>query len=323
LGGVQSAYEKHFPEAEIKAAFNLDGELKVLLVKEIVESGKETEKKISLRSAKKISSQCAIGEQLDVPLDDKVGRIDIVVAKKIISEGIRRLEQNAVYEMFKGRVGSLTTGIVHKRERSGYSINLGDVVAFLPNSCAGFPDGIPTGYQVRAIIKEVVPYTESGAQVILDRASAVYVLRLLELEIPEIFEGVVEVKRIERICGYKTKIAVFSKSKNIDAVGSCIGVGGVRIKPVIKELGDEKVDLISWDEDLATFVAASMKPAKVDRVEINHDDGSVNVWVLHGQKAVAVGKMGFNVILASKLAEVSIKVHEEEGSEEELFCDSE
>ena len=150
-------------------------------------------------------------------------------------------------------------------------------------------------------------------QLILDRASSQFVQKMLELEIPEIFEGVVEIKQVVRVPGYKSKVVVLSNSKEIDPVGTCVGVGGVRIRPILKELGQEKVDLIEYTEDLEQLVASALKPAEIDRVVVDEAFGRATVWLAQDQRSFAIGKQGQNIALVSRLTGLHVQLQEDTG----------
>jgi N utilization substance protein A len=153
-----------------------------------------------------------------------------------------------VYEEFKEREGAIVHGTVHKCERGGAVVKIGEALAFLPKSLMIPGEKCSAGYTIRALLKEVLPEPRNDNQLILDRSSDLFLQRLFELEFPEVFEKLVEIKKIVRIPGYKSKVAVISHDKNIDPVGTCIGIGGARIKPVLKELSGEKIDVIVWSE---------------------------------------------------------------------------
>lgn len=161
---------------------------------------------------------------------------------------------------------------------------------------------------MRALLKEVLEVPRNENQLILDRASEDFLRSLFELEVPEVFEHLVDIKRIVRTAGYKSKVAVVSNDPNIDPVGTCVGVGGVRIKPILKELGNEKIDIIAWTESLETFVRDALKPAEINRVEISDDNTNAKVWLDDDQRSLAIGKMGQNIALASRLTGVNIEL---------------
>lgn len=308
--GVAAAYEKKFPGHMFNVVFNKKtGNADIFVEKEVVETVEFEEEEITLKKAKQVESGAKMGDMVKIPFEEKVGRIEILAAKQLIANKIRELEALAVCKEFKDKEGTIVTGAIHKRERAGWAIKMGDVMALLPSSNCIPEDALRVGYPVRALLKEVLPLPRNGYQLILDRASSDFVKRLIELEIPEVFEGLVEVKKIVRIAGYKTKIAVISNSKDIDPVGTCVGVGGARIKPILKELGKEKIDLLPWSDNLETLVTNSLKPAEIDKVELGSDNKAV-VWLAEDQRSFAIGKMGQNIALAARLTDIEIQLQE-------------
>lgn len=313
--GVRIAYEKKFPDLDFEIVFNSKaGAAEVFVNKEVVRSVVEPDSEISLRKAKVIDTSAKVGAIIPVPFEENIGRIEITSAKQIIANRIRDVERQVVYNEFKDKEGSIITGTAHKRERGGFVVKIGDNMAFLPKNHIIPREVIRLGYPVKALLKEVEMVTRSGYQLILDRVSAEFVKKLIELEIPEVFEGIVEVKKIVRTPGYKTKIIVFSNSKEIDPVGTCVGVGGARIKPILKEIGQEKVDLIEWNENLEELIKQCLKPAEIDKVEMVESNKAM-VWLAQDQRSLAIGKMGQNIMLASRLSGVEIQLQEAANSE--------
>jgi len=308
--GILAAYNKKFPQYEFSVSFNKKTrEPEVFTKKQIVEDVQSEESQILLKKAKKINTEASVGQEIEVPFEEKIGRIEILVARQVIANKIRKIEQDAVFAEFEDKANTIVNGIVHKKERSGYVVQLGDVMTLLPLSGVIPGEIFRMGVPVRALLSEVLRTPRSDYQLILDRASADFVKKLFEIEIPEIFEGIVEIKKIVRVPGYKTKIAVASHRKEIDPVGTCVGVDGVRIKPILKELSGEKIDVIQWDNSLENLVKNSLKPAEVDKVEIV-DDRTAMVWLAQDQRSLAIGKLGRNILLASRLTGVEINLQQ-------------
>ncbi len=314
--GVIAAYKAKNPSLEFKVNFvtSKDNVSFEILAKKIVVAGNPSEEhEISARKARLAGVSDEEGAEVWIPVSTTLGRIDITVAKNAISEAIRRLEQDHIFQVFKNRVGTLVSGTVHKVEFSGYSVNLGETIAFLPKSCsAGDSSMFQSGMAVKAIIREVVPYSGKGYQVILDRSSADYIAKIFELAIPEILEGLVEIVKAERICGYKTKVAVRSKARNIDPVGSCVGMAGSRIKPILAELGNEKIDLVSWTDDRELFLRRCLMPGEVSSITFSPDGLSAELVVDSDQKSLLIGRGGGNINLASRLSGVHVRILQEE-----------
>lgn len=308
--GMLVAYKKKFPNMDIEVSFDKRrGSPEITVKKEVVSTVEDEDRQVSVRKARILKPSIQLGESISVPLGEGIGRIEILAAKQIITSKIRELEQLAVAKEFEAKTGTVISGMAHKHERAGLVVKIGDVMALLPRSNSIPEENIRVGHPVRTLLKEVLAVPRGGYQLILDRASADFVQRLLELEIPEIYEGIVEIKKIVRIPGYKTKVIVATTSSEVDPVGTCVGVEGVRIKPILKELGGEKIDLIADTESLETLVKYSLKPAEIDKVDIRND-GSAMVWLAQDQRSLAIGKLGRNIALASKISGIDIHLQE-------------
>lgn len=305
--GMLAAYERKYPGLVLKAGNDPEtGEVVILIEKEVVSNVEDEEFQISLKKARYIDKNIQENDKIWLPFEGSVGRIEILRARQIIATKIRMVEAKAVYDAFKNQQGEVVHGVIHKCERNGVSVKLDDATAFLPKSNMNPLDKCVVGYPIRALLKEVLLEPRNDNQLILDRASEQFLIKLLELEIPEIFEKLVEIKKAVRIIGYKSKIIVSSNDSNIDPVGTCVGVGGSRIKPILKELGAEKIDIIPLSESQEAMVSNSLKPAQVDRIEIN---GNVaRVWLDESQRSLAIGKMGQNISLASQLTGYEIQL---------------
>lgn len=308
--GIKAAYKKRFPLVHFDVVFNRKtGELEVFAEKKVVASVENTELEVSLRRAKTLDAKAQINDTVKVPFEASVGRIEILTAKQIISGKIRELEQMSIFNDFQDKKNTVITGMVHKRERAGFVVKIGDVAALLPTENLIPNEVLKIGHPIKALLKDVLSIPRNDYQLILDRASSDFVKKLFGIEIPEIFEGIVEIKHIVRIPGYKTKAIVVSSSKEIDPVGTCVGVGGARIKPILRELGLEKIDLIEATDSVDELVRQSLKPAEIDKVEVI-DDERVIVWLPQDQRSFAIGKMGQNISLASKLVNLEIQLQD-------------
>jgi transcription termination/antitermination protein NusA len=315
--GMLAAYNKKFPELELKAEYDKKtGEIEVKVKKEVVASVEDEDTQISLRKAKNIDPAIEISNDLWVPFEGKIGRIEILKAKQVIADKIRLIEAEIVYKAFKDKEGSIILGSVNRCERSGALVKIQDTLAFLPTSLMIPGDKCIVGYPIRALLKEVLLEPRNESQLILDRKSPEFLKGLFELEIPEVFEKLVEVKKIVRSPGYKSKVAVITNDPNIDPVGTCIGIGGARIKPILKEINGERIDIIHWSDSLESLIKDSLKPAQIDRVELI-DKKSAKVWLDEDQRSVAIGKMGQNIALASQLTGVDIQLVEKSDSKKQ------
>lgn len=306
--GMLAAYEKKYPGIVFSVIHNKKtDELEIKSKKSVVSTVEDEDVEISMRKAKNIDAKLEVGDEVFVPFELPIGRIEILKAKQVISTRIRDIEASVVFNEFIGKKGEIIVGVIHKCERSGMTIKIDDTPAFLPKSLSIVTDKCMVGYSIRAVLKDVLKEPRSDNQLILDRTSPDFVRRLFEIEIPEVFEKLVEVKHIARIAGYKSKVVVVSNDKNIDPVGTCVGVGGARIKPILKELGGEKIDVIPWSPDLEVLIANALKPAVVGRVEVV-DDKLANVWLDEDQRSLAIGRMGQNITLASQLVGMTINL---------------
>lgn len=305
--GVLAAYQKKYPDFVLKVEYDQNTEAPIVFIqKKVVATPQDDDTEISLRKARNQSKNVEEGDLIWLPFEEKIGRIEILKARQVIASRIREIEAVAIYTEFKDREGEIVLGTVYKCERAGMVIKIDDNLALLPRSLSIPEDKCIVGYPIRALLKEVLKEPRNDNQLILDRSSELFLKRLFELEIPEVFERIVEVKKVVRIAGYKSKIVVTSNDKNIDPVGTCVGVGGGRIRPILKELMGEKIDIIPMALNKEDFVALALKPAIVNRVVI--ENNVARVWIDDDQRSIAIGKMGQNIALASRLAEIDIQL---------------
>jgi transcription termination/antitermination protein NusA len=319
--GMLAAYKKRYPDLPLKVTYNKKtDEIEVFVEKKVVSTVQDEDTEISLRKSRAINEKAQIGDTVDVPFDGTIGRIEILKAKQVIAQKIRAIESSAIYEEFKPKENTVVHGIIHKCEHNGITIKLQDTFAFLPKSLMIPGDKCVVGYPIRALLKEVLLEPRHENQLILDRTSLEFLRRLFEVEVPEIFEKLVEIKKIARAPGYKSKVMVVSHDKNIDPVGTCVGVGGARIKPILRELGTEKIDIIAFGRSLEDIIKDALKPAEVNRVELI-DNKNARVWVDEDQRSIAIGKMGQNIALASELTGIAIHLvkNEPEKAHKEVF----
>ncbi len=304
-----AAYNKRYPELQLSVEYERStGEIVVRVQKTVVDTVVDEGSEISLKKARQTDKSLDVGATVWIPFEGSIGRIEILRAKQVIASNIRKIEADAVFGEFKDREGTVVVGVVHKCERGGAVVKIDDALAFLPKSLSIPGEKYSPGFSIRALLKEVLPEPRGDTQLILDRASGNFLLELLGLEIPEIFEKIVEVKAVARVAGYKSKIVVASNDKNIDPVGTCVGVGGGRIMPIRKELAGEKIDVIPWGESREVLVQNALKPAVVNRVEIVDGGARALVWLDEDQRSLAIGKMGQNIALASRLVGMDIQI---------------
>lgn len=269
---------------------------------------------VMVADARDIKPDAVIGEELRVELTVPAafGRMAAQTAKQVILQKLREAERGVIFSDFKGREGELMNVTVQRREGRVVLIDLGRATGvLLPEDQVEMERYFP-GTRIKALLREV-SMTSKGPEIRLSRSSPGLVVSLFNQEIPEVANGVVEIKAIAREAGSRTKVAVATNDDAIDPIGSCIGQRGTRIQTIIRELGGEKVDVILWDENPSQFIAASLSPAKVEKVEMNDDEHLAIVRVKPDQLSLAIGKGGQNVRLAAKLTEWKITIIEEGG----------
>lgn len=305
--GMLAAYQKKYPSLSLRAHYDKKTDEVVVEVERLVVSTVDQEAtQISLRKAQNIDKDLVVGERVWLPFEGTIGRIEILRAKQVIASKIRKIEADAIYNQFKDKEGTIVHGVVHKCERGGVTVKLQDFMAFLPRAFMSPLDKCVAGYSIRALLREVLSEPRNENQLILDRASDKFLFRLFELEIPEVFEKLVEIKGIVRAPGYKSKVVVVSNDPNIDPVGTCVGVGGARIKPILKELGGEKIDVLSWSDSPEIMVKNALKPAIINNVEIKNNKALVSLD--DDQRSLAIGKGGQNIALAARLVGMDINL---------------
>jgi N utilization substance protein A len=252
------------------------------------------------------------GQEQDVTPKD-FGRLAAQTAKQVIIQRIREAEKEEVLEEFTKKVGELITGTVQRREFGGYLINIGRLETVLPVSEQIPGEILRDRDRVKLFLVETKKGTK-GPMVIVSRAHPGFVKKLFEMEVPEIKDGILEIKGLAREPGKRTKIAVLSHDKNVGAVGTCVGHLGARIQNIVRELGPERVDIIEWSDDPKTFIAHALSPAKVSKIELNPEDNSAKVHVSERDLSLAIGKEGQNVRLAVKLTGWKLDILSEEGA---------
>ena len=257
-----------------------------------------------------------IDEWEDTPEGEAFGRIAAQSFKQVMQFKLREAKREKVYEMYEGREGDLVTGIVQQVDYRSVILDLGDAEAILPGSERIPFERLDRGNRVKALILEVRNETK-GAQIVVSRSHPDLVRRLLELEVPELTDGTVEIVSIAREPGHRTKIAVISHDPNVDPKGACVGARGSRVRQVVNELRGEKVDVVQWREDVAQFIAEALGPAKVKEVHIDEEEKTADVVVSEHQLSLAIGKEGQNARLAARLSGYKVDIRSDaEGVEE-------
>jgi len=228
------------------------------------------------------------------------GRIAAQTAKQVVIQKIREAEKDVVFSEYNARVGQIISGSVYRFEKGNIIVDLGKTEAFVPRSEQSPTEEFRQGDRIRVFVLEVRRETK-GPQIVLSRAHANFVKRLFELEVPEIYEGIVEVKSISRAVGERTKIAVISKDEKVDCVGACVGMRGSRVKNIVSELQGEKIDIVRYSSDIREYIQAALSPAEISQIQINPEEKKANIIVADDQLSLAIGKRGQNVRLASEL----------------------
>ena len=268
---------------------------------------------IILSKATKINPDAATGDLINVEMTPhNFGRIAAQSAKQIIIQKIREAERDVIFDEFKSRVDDITMGTVRRKEKGSIIVDLGRTEARLPlkEQCPGEKYSI--GNRIRAYIAEV-KMSAKGPEIILSRTHIGLIRRLFELEVPEIVEGTVEIKKIVREPGFRCKIAVHSHEPRVDPVGACVGMRGSRIKNIVRELENEKLDIVKWDPDINVYATNALSPAEIKFIVVNEEEKKLEIQVYEDQLSVAIGKRGQNVRLASKLISWEIDIRKIEG----------
>jgi transcription termination/antitermination protein NusA len=266
---------------------------------------------ISIFDAKRIKADAQLGEELEIEVTPQgFGRIASQYAKQALLQHIRRAEKALIFTEFKDRVGDIVSGVVRRFERSDVSVDLGKFEALLPNRERVPTEEYQVGERVRCFVKAVENGIH-GPEIILSRADPQFVIKLFQLEVSEIADGTIEIKGIAREPGFRTKLAVYTRDEKVDPVGACVGLRGQRVKNIVKELNNEKVDIIKWSSNVQEFVANSLSPARLKSFDVDEQRHRVKVWVAEDQLSLAIGKRGQNARLTSKLTGWQVDIEAE------------
>ncbi len=315
---LKSAYKRNFGSSQnVEIDINNEnGEVKVYAKKIVVEESENDLLEINLSEAKKINDKYDIGDIVKIEVTPKnFGRIAAQTAKQVVVQRIREAEREIVYDKFINRESEIITGSVQRVSRNNVLINLGKTEGILTTSEQINGEIYKQGDRIKTYILEVKKTTK-GPQILLSRTHPGLVKRLFELEVPEIHDGIVDIFSISREAGFRTKIAVYSNDENVDAVGSCVGHNGSRVRAIVDELNGEKIDIVTWSENVEKFIANSLSPAQVLSVEINEEERSAKIVVPDHQLSLAIGKEGQNARLAAKLTGWKIDIKSESQSKE-------
>jgi N utilization substance protein A len=306
---VSAARKRLGPEGEIRCKLNEDkGELEIYCLKTVVEHPSDPLVEISLEEARKVDPEARLDMEIEALTNlAEFGRIAAQTAKQVIIQRVREAERDLIHDDYKGREGEIISGIVHHKEKGDLYVELGKTEGLLPRKEQIPRESYRNGDQIRAYIREVRK-TVRGPQIILSRTAPEFLIRLFELEVPEIAQGEIKILGASREPGERAKIAVFSSSRDIDPVGACVGMKGSRVQSVVRELRGEKVDIVEWSSNLETYLRNALSPAQVERVEADEEGKRMLVIVPDDQLSLAIGKKGQNVRLASNLLRWTIDV---------------
>lgn len=320
-----SACKKNFGSSQnIKVEINREtGEVAVYAQKEIVETVDDPATQISYAAARILGPNYHIGDTYNEVITPRnFGRISAQTAKQVVVQKFREAEREILYNQYITKEKDIVTGIVQRHEKKNVIVQLGKIDAILlpneqiPGEEYNFPD------RIKVYVLEV-KQTTKGPQIYISRTHPELVKRLFEQEVPEVHDGTVEIKSIAREAGSRTKIAVYSKDPNVDAVGACVGQNGCRVNVIVSELNGEKIDIIEWNEDPQVFIASALSPSKVISVKVNEADQSAKIVVPDHQLSLAIGREGQNARLSAKLTGWRIDIKSETQAAETGFLDDE
>ena len=316
-----TAYKKNFNSQEnVKIVIDEEkASIKVYSLKEVVEEVFDPAIEISVEAAQQYKRRAEIGDIVEVEITPKdFGRISAQTAKQVIVQKIREAEREIVFSEYSDRQGEIVSGLVQKVDKNVMIVDLGKIEGIMTANEQIEGEEYHVNDKIKAYVLEVQKNSKGVPQMLISRTHPGFVKRLFELEIPEIYEGLIEIKNIVREAGSRTKIAVYSKDMNIDPVGSCVGPRGIRIQNILNELRNEKIDVVEWSEDPVQYIASALSPATVLAVDINQDDMSSKVVVPDNQLSLAIGKDGQNARLSAKLTGWKIDIKSESQIKEEM-----
>nr|BFD59243.1 transcription termination factor NusA [Bdellovibrio sp. CKG001]BFD62620.1 transcription termination factor NusA [Bdellovibrio sp. HM001]BFD67389.1 transcription termination factor NusA [Bdellovibrio sp. HAGR004] len=303
-GMLVAARKKYGTYREIEAAYNEDtGEVELFEFKEVVPREKyiDEEVEIPLDEAQKLDPNVQLDDSIGIKLEaSDLGRIAAQTAKQIIMQKVRDAERNIIFNEFEERKGEIASGIARRVEKGAIVVDLGRTEAYIPPREQIPGEQYKPGDRIQGYLSEV-RQTTRGPQIIMSRADERYLMKLFEMEVPEIYDGVVEIMAAAREPGQRAKIAVRSKDNSVDPVGACVGMKGSRVQNIVQELRGEKIDIVPWDEDITRFACNALAPAEISRVFLDDANREMEIVVPDSQLSLAIGKRGQNVRLAAKL----------------------
>ncbi|MBN1622595.1 MAG: transcription termination/antitermination protein NusA [Endomicrobiales bacterium] len=315
-----SAYKKHVGKnVNVEAKVDPEtGEMTACVIKQVLSEVKNPNMEITLAEAKEIQPQAKLNGEIRIPLDTQdFSRIAAQTAKQVIVQKIRESERESLFDEYKAKIGQMVSGVVWRIANRNLIVDLGKAEAILPISEQIHKEHFNLGQHLRAIIIKVEKGPR-GPVIVLSRSHPDLVKRLFEVEVPEIYEKIVEILHVVREPGLRTKVSVRSNNPKVDAVGACVGVKGARVKPIIDELHNERIDLIAYSDDIMKYIASSLSPAKAQGVAIiSKEEKKAEVIVGDDMLSLAIGKNGHNVRLAAKLVGYHIDIKSESQKKQE------
>src|SRR5436190_14269005 len=314
---LQAARKAVGPAKDLRVEIDSkSGEIKAYAKLTVVEKVENKHDEIKFDLARKFKNDVQLGEDLEVPVTPRdFGRIAAQTAKQAIMQRIRQAEKEMIYDEFKDRAGEIVSGTVRRFERSDVVVDLGKFEALMPSKERVQTEDYNIGDRIRAYVV-AVENGMRGPEIIISRSHPNFVRRLFETEVSEINDRTVEIKGIAREAGYRTKIAVFSANDKVDPVGACVGMRGARVKNIVRELNNEKVDIIRWSADVKEFVLEALKPAKVKSVTLDESKKAILIKVDEDQLSLAIGKRGQNARLTSRLTGWDINIEQDKTAKE-------
>ncbi len=318
---ILTASKKYYKTGEdLRSRFNGEsGEIEVFAVKQIVDTIENDETQIGLKEAQKLIPEAEVGQEIEFPKDTTVlGRIAAQTAKQVIFQKVREAERDNVFAEYSNRVGEVVNGIIKRQEMGDFIVDLGRAEALLPRKEQSRAETYQSGDRTRVAIVRVLKAAK-GPQVIVSRTDPALLIKLFEMEVPEIYDGTVQIRGCVREAGERAKVAVISRERDVDPVGACVGMKGTRVQSIIRELRGEKIDIVEWSDDSVQFVEKALSPAKISRVTIVDEEQKImEVVVEDKQLSLAIGKKGQNVRLAAKLVGWRIDIKSEEEKRQEV-----
>ncbi len=314
-----SAYKKNFKApANVSVIFDEEqGTMKVLEEKTVVEEVENTVEEISINEAKEINEDHRLGDVIQIEVTPKdFGRIAAQTAKQVVTQRVREAERGVIYNEYVDREEDVITGIIQRVEDKNVFVDLGKVEARLSKAEQIPAETYRVHDRIKVFVKKVDNHSK-GPQIVISRSHPGLLKRLFEMEVPEIYDGDVEIKSISREAGDRSKISVYAKDEDIDPVGSCVGPRGQRVQAVVDELNGEKIDIVKWSDDPVVYVSNALSPSKVMKVIVNEEDKATTVIVPDYQLSLAIGKRGQNARLAAKLTGWKIDIKSETVAREE------